>query len=431
MTAEIAILNKNAVALAADSAVTIGQGNKIYNSAIKVFSLSKYEPVGVMVYGNAGLLDVPWETIIKTYRKKLSNKQFDTLEEYAADFLGYLPKSSGFFPSEIQEIHIQRNIQGLFSSLRKQLEEEVQRTIRKSGGITEPETLKILDEVITSQHQHIGNQKRLESRSQQWETALKKRLSNVATRCIKSVFQKLSIKKEQETALIDMATWVHTREIFSGFQSGVVVCGYGASDIFPSITTYVIDGVYEDRLKAARDESKSFKISHQNSSVIIPFAQEDMVATFVEGVNPSIERFVKTWLTDIFSRLPDAFSETDLAGSKKEQRDFKRRFQSNLSKVMQEFETQFKQHKWSYHVEPIVSMVDVLPKDELAEMAESLVNLTAFKRRMTDELETVGGPIDVAVISKGDGLIWVKRKHYFKAEYNQHFFQNYFREMLT
>lgn len=58
-------------------------------------------------------------------------------------------------------------------------------------------------------------------------------------------------------------------------------------------------------------------------------------------------------------------------------------------------------------------MIEVLPKDELSNMAEALVNLTAFKRRMSNSLETVGGPIDVAVISKGDGLVWVKRKHYF------------------
>lgn len=38
----------------------------------------------------------------------------------------------------------------------------------------------------------------------------------------------------------------------------------------------------------------------------------------------------------------------------------------------------------------------------------------------------VGGPIDVAVISKGDGLIWIKRKHYFDRDLNQHFFSNYF-----
>ena len=43
------------------------------------------------------------------------------------------------------------------------------------------------------------------------------------------------------------------------------------------------------------------------------------------------------------------------------------------------------------------------------------------------DLETVGGPIDVAVISKGDGFVWVKRKHYFPADLNNHFFRNYFR----
>jgi len=56
------------------------------------------------------------------------------------------------------------------------------------------------------------------------------------------------------------------------------------------------------------------------------------------------------------------------------------------------------------------------------------VNLTSFKRRISLQAETVGGPIDVAVISKGDGFIWIKRKHYFKPELNQAFFSNYYRE---
>ena len=55
-------------------------------------------------------------------------------------------------------------------------------------------------------------------------------------------------------------------------------------------------------------------------------------------------------------------------------------------------------------------------------MAETLVNLTSFKRRVTPEAETVGGPINVAVISKGDGLIWIKRKHYFTPELNPRYF---------
>ena len=73
-------------------------------------------------------------------------------------------------------------------------------------------------------------------------------------------------------------------------------------------------------------------------------------------------------------------------------------------------------------------MVTHLPKDELAAMAESLVRLTSFKRRVSVEAERVAEPIDVAVISKGDGFIWIKRKHYFQRELNPQFFANYYRE---
>ncbi|MET3659609.1 hypothetical protein MKY15_19615 [Sporosarcina sp. FSL K6-1540] len=69
-----------------------------------------------------------------------------------------------------------------------------------------------------------------------------------------------------------------------------------------------------------------------------------------------------------------------------------------------------------------------LPKGELAEMAEALVNLTSFRRKASGSLETVGGPIDVAVITKGDGFVWIKRKHYFDSDRNQQFYTNYFEE---
>ena len=78
-----------------------------------------------------------------------------------------------------------------------------------------------------------------------------------------------------------------------------------------------------------------------------------------------------------------------------------------------------------------MSIVGVLPKEELAEMAETLVSLTSFKRRMTPEAETVGGPIDVAVISKGDGLVWVKRKHYFDKDLNLRYFERNMRLYTT
>ncbi len=58
-------------------------------------------------------------------------------------------------------------------------------------------------------------------------------------------------------------------------------------------------------------------------------------------------------------------------------------------------------------------------------MAETLVNMVSFRKQVTMEAETVGGPIDVLVITKGDGPVWIKRKHYFNPELNHRFFSNY------
>ncbi|MNP85604.1 hypothetical protein D3C76_1854140 [compost metagenome] len=62
-------------------------------------------------------------------------------------------------------------------------------------------------------------------------------------------------------------------------------------------------------------------------------------------------------------------------------------------------------------------------------MAETLANLTSFRRKlmMDSYSQSVGGPIDVALISKGDGFIWIKRKHYFNQQLNHNFFQNYYK----
>ena len=63
LTAEIAILNRTAVALAADSVVTLSNspGRKTYDSAEKIFQLSHAQPIGLMIYNNARHVNAPLE----------------------------------------------------------------------------------------------------------------------------------------------------------------------------------------------------------------------------------------------------------------------------------------------------------------------------------------------------------------------------------
>ena len=97
MSAVVGILNTQAIAIAADSAVSIN--GKIYNRALKIFTLSKYHPVGVMIYSSATFMQTPWETIIKMYRARLKDKSFDTLKDYVDDFKTYI-HGQDFFKNE-------------------------------------------------------------------------------------------------------------------------------------------------------------------------------------------------------------------------------------------------------------------------------------------------------------------------------------------
>lgn len=89
MTAEVAVLNKSAVALAADSAMTVAGTGKTYPTN-KLFALTKHRPIGVMVYNNAEFMGIPWETLVKMHREQLGSRGQATVKEYAEDFLGYV-----------------------------------------------------------------------------------------------------------------------------------------------------------------------------------------------------------------------------------------------------------------------------------------------------------------------------------------------------
>ena len=103
MSAGICIMNKQAIAMAADSAVTIGDHASIHNSANKLFSLSRVAPVGLIIYSNATLMSVPVEIIVKEYKKQLKDKTFQTLREYVDDFIKYIESNAKLFRLEINE----------------------------------------------------------------------------------------------------------------------------------------------------------------------------------------------------------------------------------------------------------------------------------------------------------------------------------------
>jgi hypothetical protein len=68
-------------------------------------------------------------------------------------------------------------------------------------------------------------------------------------------------------------------------------------------------------------------------------------------------------------------------------------------------------------VAPLVS--PAMPFQDAIDLAEFLVDLTIRFSRFAPGPQTVGGPIEVAAISKHEGFKWIRRKHYFSPSLNQ------------
>lgn len=146
----------------------------------------------------------------------------------------------------------------------------------------------------------------------------------------------------------------------------------------------------------------------------------------MQGIRPTIEDVrlmtAASVLKTFINRIAEITEEHDAQLGSNLRAGFTECVQSMLRATSDEWDSQKREH-----YTPIVDNVSVLPKEELGAMAESLVNLTKFRLRVSPERETVSVPIDVALISKGDGFIWLKRKHYFQAELNPRIISEYSR----
>lgn len=431
MTAEIAILNKHGVALAADSAVTLSKPGapKIYNTANKLFMLSKYHPVGIMVYGTADFMGIPWETVIKIYRQDLHTTNFNTLLEFANSFTSFVENNRSLFPDRRQEEALIAMCHLVLSEIKLKIDQAVKTEIDKTGAIDDNGVTQIATAVIDQAAEEWEKRyQRLDCFPEGFEEEVITRHRQTLIGLLNTIFGELPISHRHEQLLLICARRV-TKDWWNSGWGGIVIAGFGKKDTFPVARCYSVEHIVNNRLKRKFLENLSHDVNETAGSSIIPFAQAEMVDRFMRGIDPEYKKqfssFIRNLLTQEYpTRLLEQFASRL---SDAERRDTQAELIRLARSILSDFESHWGEWEQEKFISPVVDIVAELPKEDLAEMAESLVNLTSFKRKISAEAETVGGPIDVAVISKGDGFVWIKRKHYFDKELNPAFFANYYR----
>lgn len=287
MTAEVGVLNRIGVALAADSAVSIGyEADKIWTSADKLFQLAHSAPVGIMVYGNAAFVGIPWETVVKEFRADLADTRFDHLQEYADHFFSFLAKNRKLFPLPSQDLVVSALVTGLFHFVRDTMRDRLTKEAEERDGLSEDEIAPIVDDVVSKFLHNIRDQSRLAGFDKTTVDRIRRRYGSDVRRFREDTFGSLPITSGTSRKIASIALEMLTRRYLGPAQSGVVIAGFGEREGMPSLFGFDIEEMASNAPRYF--QTKEHQITLQNGAVIVPFAQQETVHAFLRGVDVSL-----------------------------------------------------------------------------------------------------------------------------------------------
>jgi hypothetical protein len=351
-------------------------------------------------------MGIDWEIIIKEFRKSLKKVKYDTLFEYANSFIKFV-NNFPFITEDRKKDLLLSNCLYIITNIRNDFAFQIEKNF--PNGISEDQATQLLNDVIIDIMNQLNEIKC--KNNYILDDDFVNQYKDEIIKTINFIFEKFTLTSEQSDKIIEIVKSAINKSSNIRDFSGIIIAGYGDKEIFPSIYCCEICGKIGNSFIIFNEARDS--ISYKKTASIIPFAQKEMVETFMTGIDPGYQQTIEKELEEVM------LSISKIVGNS---------YKDVLIKIKDKFIINLLNLQRKVYIDPIMDIVHSLQKTDLAEMAETLVNLTAFKRHISKDAETVGGPTDVAIITKGDGFVWIKRKHYFDIKLNPNFQQNYFME---
>lgn len=423
MTAIVGILNNRGAVMAADSAVTVTNGDrtKIYNTATKIFRMSLDNPVGVMMFSSAEFIGTPWDVIFKLYRDTRGKQSFNTLEEYAKNFVDFLSAENYFSSVKSQKDYFISELSKFYYKIRDEVLDDYQNIIddmnEDEKGCTDSDEM--LHSMLESKLNYFSELFFKEGISPEFEDYTIDNLRSYGNENFKELIElceednmPTDLRMQWEESFL---AYIRSQIYYKG--SGIVFVGYGSKDIYPSLLPIYISGAFDHRLRYHFDHDSAQSVTTDDRAFICPFAQTDVMMTLMKGVAPDLfevidsqhEKSMQKVKNDIIKQLTEANVSQDVIDKVVE---------STLDKIQEEFQENVLDYIQEEYVDGIIDAVDSFSIDDMANMGESLISVTNLQRHISSSDESVGGPIDVAVITRSEGFIWIKHKDWFRQDLN-------------
>ncbi len=426
MTAVIGILNKKGVALAADSAVTRTRGynNKVTKNGNKMIRLSDVLPICVMLTGNGAFMDTQWDILVRHYRQYRGKIMHASVEDCLHDFFRYIADHGLFREPEYAQERTRNELESLFIHIENRIDDKYKNR-DKDDAITSP---RAFQKAFIRELNRWCKRWLKDGSCPQFQDYTQQDFHEYVKEILDEYIEQTSYDKDDifkfgmyprqvmsdlreplEKALMVRLT---TRRDDDDAMAELVFSGYGEQQEYPSLVSAVVCEGFDNRVNYHLRPTDIICISDERPTAICPFAQKDVIRSVLRGVHRNFGRQLSDAVNNSFSPhgndifIPsvddniDFLDFTEKLGELKTD-DLSSNFFRKINRLLDS-----NLHQWEKALEDY-------DLQSMAALAESLVDLTCFHRILTFQQEGVGGPVDLAVITKEDGFTWLNRKSWY------------------
>lgn len=333
-------------------------------------------------------MDTPWDVIIGEYRKEQAGNTLASIDDYSNSFFEFLKKQDYLKKTEIEDNYVYRYMNRVIEVIFENSQLGINEILSKGGQVSNSMLIELLKIEIDKINIDFSNNSDIISID---KTEFQTRYTEMFNHVLRNIS---NVDEASDALCTDLFNLIYTTIKKANFfipSSGIVIAGYGTEELFPSLRSFHLSAFVMGNLNCSNSENVKIEYSNgQYPSMIVPFAQVDVIHTVVQGIDPQLSQFL--------ANQTSRFKGGDLNSYQDVIKELAR-MQRNI-------------------IDPMLDMISLLPVEETSVIAETLLNLTSFKRKYSNSIETVGGPIDVLAITPNEGPIWIKRKQYFKLDDN-------------
>jgi|688.fasta_scaffold05066_5 hypothetical protein len=395
MTSQIAIINGFGVALASDSAMTLGE-TRIYDTAEKMVPLPLPHRIAVMHAGRVRIGNLPYSVLVSEWARQLGNKALRSADAYAKSFQDWLSNNPQWFPVNPQQSDALSFIESRADAIvghyqaNRENDENYQFADLLSRWTSEVQELPRLEGMTA-----VAALATFEKHKDQIEELLNEYLAPV----VGPDYPKDSFLN-------------YCAEFFSSSwmtNATLTFAGYGEQEIYASYVSIRFHGFVDGRLSWIKGDSYALSPETNPLMAISLPAQRDAIDQYLKGYDTQM-------IDEIIERSDQ--ERYELLNSIREKFEGDDQLLEKLDKAVEEtlaqFETQLPHTAGEYsernYLVSLRRALAALPAASLVEVARSLIELQALRKTTTAQADTVGGPIDVALITPTDGFVWIRHK---------------------